>query len=289
MRKMNRKTIIETVTGGDTITGGVFKALKKLAPDAEYLKEDESLDLVYYYAHSGNKIISPLVSLNMKGDRLTDAETTSIAHAIITICKTNWDKLYNAMTVDYSPIENVDGYITETTTSKGSKSNTSSLTDSGTDSHKYGGSDTRTNSGTDTTANTGTSTDENSIKDGKTESVSQTYGFNETDAVNDGKNTTTVNQTITDTTTNDLTATRTLDTSEKTEYNNTDDETLSITHSGSGSENSDGSVSHELHRHGNIGVTTNQQMINEEIELRKKFFTEMLFRDVDKYMTIPIY
>lgn len=286
---MNRTTMIETVTGGDVISGGIFKALKAISPQAEYLSDDESLDLVYYYGHSGNKIISPLVSGNMQGARLTSAETSKIAKALITICKTNWDKTYNAMTVDYSPIENVDGYISETTKTTGSKSNRNTLTDSGSDTHSYGGSDTRTNTGTDTTANTGTSTDENVIKDGKTENISQTYGFNETDAVNDGKNTTTVNQTVKDTTTNDLTTTRTLDTSEKTEYNNTDDETINITHSGSGSENTDGNVEHELHRHGNIGVTTNQQMINEELELRKKFFTEMLFRDVDRFLTLPIY
>lgn len=45
-----------------------------------------------------------------------------------------------------------------------------------------------------------------------------------------------------------------------------------------------------LTRHGNIGVTTSQQMLESEIKLRENFlFFNMLFKDVDSVMTLLIY
>lgn len=46
----------------------------------------------------------------------------------------------------------------------------------------------------------------------------------------------------------------------------------------------------KLDRHGNIGVTTSQQMLQSEIDLRTNYnFVEMLFKDVDSVMTLSIY
>lgn len=45
----------------------------------------------------------------------------------------------------------------------------------------------------------------------------------------------------------------------------------------------------DLTRHGNIGVTTTQQMINQELELRKTVYFEEVFKDIDKILTIGIY
>lgn len=42
-------------------------------------------------------------------------------------------------------------------------------------------------------------------------------------------------------------------------------------------------------RTGNIGVTTSQQMLNSEIELRRWSFYEMLFDDVDSLCTLSVY
>lgn len=44
-----------------------------------------------------------------------------------------------------------------------------------------------------------------------------------------------------------------------------------------------------LTRSGNIGVTTTQQMLESEIELRKKNFYDILFKDVDTLLTIEVY
>jgi hypothetical protein len=46
---------------------------------------------------------------------------------------------------------------------------------------------------------------------------------------------------------------------------------------------------YKLTRHGNIGVTTNQQMIEQEIELRKTVFKEIVYQDVDSMLASYTY
>ena len=45
----------------------------------------------------------------------------------------------------------------------------------------------------------------------------------------------------------------------------------------------------ELTRSGNIGVTSSQQMLESELELRKWNFTDMLYQDVDSICCLSIY
>lgn len=45
----------------------------------------------------------------------------------------------------------------------------------------------------------------------------------------------------------------------------------------------------ELTRSGNIGVTTSQQMLQSELDLRKWNFADMLYQDVDSICTLSIY
>ena len=54
-------------------------------------------------------------------------------------------------------------------------------------------------------------------------------------------------------------------------------------------ENTSKSVINSVHAHGNIGVTTNQQMINEEINLRKTDIYEIIVQDFKSMFTLQIY
>ena len=375
-----RKTLLETVTDGNVAEHGIFKFLQSRATDSpKYLQGDMSvLNYGYYYSHSGDKYISPLVTRIMgSDDTLSDDKSNTLADMLLKICRPNWDKVYNALTVDYSPIENTDAYITHNTSTTGRSSGTSNLTDSGTDNHMHSGSDTRTNtgtdthalSGTDTTKDTGTdtmaktgteknegkvnetdyhhsyTTDTESNPGGTSTTQNQAYGFNSSEPSNDTKSVTTVNQTLTtihrtvsvqtdkdgnpvkdangeeikepgknsdeidrktsdtttynttDTDTKNLTEsteygrkdTETLDVTDTTNYNSSDNETINLSHAGTTSGENSGSEQYEEHRHGNIGVTSNQQMISEELELRKRFFYETVFADLDKYLCLSIY
>lgn len=46
---------------------------------------------------------------------------------------------------------------------------------------------------------------------------------------------------------------------------------------------------HGLHSHGNIGVTTNQEMITEELELRKFNIYKYIALEIENEFTIPVY
>lgn len=46
---------------------------------------------------------------------------------------------------------------------------------------------------------------------------------------------------------------------------------------------------HTLRRHGNIGVTTSQQMMQSEIELRRTHYFDIIMSDVDSILTIPFW
>lgn len=54
-------------------------------------------------------------------------------------------------------------------------------------------------------------------------------------------------------------------------------------------ENTSKTVINSVHAHGNIGVTTNQQMISEEINLRKTDIYEIIVQDFKSMFTLQIY
>ena len=307
MRDNDYISLADTVQDDDVATNGIFTYIKSALSDVpEYLQNSELLNQDYYYRHSGTKSISPIVKhfLDDKGKLNSDSAAT-IARLIVSAYKDNWDKVYKALTIDYSPIENVDETLTETTDTTGKTTTSNSNTHSGTDNHSYGGSDTKTNkgtdtntqSGTDTTKNTGTTENKNVNNNGTSTTTRDIYGYNSEVESNADKEKTVVNQTVTDTRTDNLTQTlehglsnkEDIDTTETTTYNNTDDETINITDSGSGNEDTSGNEKHDLHRHGNVGVTTNQYMITEELKLRKNIFVNEMFADIDSYMTLPLY
>ena len=45
----------------------------------------------------------------------------------------------------------------------------------------------------------------------------------------------------------------------------------------------------DLNRSGNIGVTTSQQMIESELDLRKNYILDIIFNDIDKLLCLKIY
>ena len=273
-------TLLDTVVDGDVFNNGIFTYIKNsltIVPD--YLQDIAVINQDYYYRHSGSKIVSPLVGhfLDDVG-KLTNNGCYSLARIIVNDYKTNWDKIYKALTIDYSPIENYD--LTEESTD--SRSHTSDHT--GTDGTTHTGTDTTAQSGEDSTTDGGTIGTTNTIKDATEKTVNGIAGFNTQDEFSkDTSSTKTVNQVVqndekrnlTGSTKYGKTETNTLDTTDNTTYNSTIKET--------------DSESHSLRRHGNIGVTTSQQMIESELVLRKKNFFDIVFSDIDRLLTLSIY
>lgn len=140
-------------------------------------------------------------------------------------------------------------------------------TASGSTLELYTGSDTttRTENGNDTTERT----------NNRTDSGSTTH-----DITNTGN--TSESRTITETG-NDNTITSSENTTKGT---TTDTASNTVTKKTTGVDTNE----HVLTRSGNIGVTTTQQMIQAERELWLwKFFDDVVFADIDKYLTCPIY
>lgn len=323
-------------------TTGIFTVLNNKEVPWKSENIYQSLNLAYYYNHSGQKNVSPMIQGIIGSDTtISDDNKEKIGNVVFSICNRNWQYEWDAMFTEYNPIENYNADETETNTGTdntlhgGSDTNTRSGTDthtmsgtdttnetgtdtiseSGTDTRKNTGTDSVVNSGDDVTKNTGTTTNTNTNKDGTSTTTNQIYGYNSSDPANDGKSVTTVDQTITDkreddlseTITHGLTSTDTQDLTESQEYGkittdtkNLSDSTtygrseaanidISDTSTYNSSNNKTINMTRTLKRHGNIGVTTSQQMIESELELRKKQFFEIVFRDIDTYLTLNIY
>lgn len=255
------------------LSSGIFSDLQKYEVPWKDKNINHELDIAYHGNHSGDKITSVIIDKFIEPDgTLSQESRDKIASSIFTIYGDNWNHLWNTTIQEYSLLDNTDAYITETTNTEQNTNTENNGTDSGTVTHVITGDDTTRNTGTVTTGGTSTenSTNSNSI-----------YGFNSETGSNSDSQThtgnTNVNQTETRNTTDTLT------------HNTTDTETRDLKSGQIGSEKMTGTITHETHRHGNIGVTTNQQMLEEERKLWNWYFYNYIFTDVDKFLTISIY
>ena len=148
-----------------------------------------------------------------------------------------WQRIYDASKLEYNPIENYNRTELETI------SDDRTDTHSGNDVNTLSGTDTETTSGSNTQTNAGTDTQTNSI----TSYDSNTQYVHDTSALQHG-------HTVTDNGSG----------SASTNYGKT--ETLThgekVVH--------EGDITRNNHTSGNIGVTTSQMMLEQEIEVSAK-------------------
>ena len=151
-----------------------------------------------------------------------------------------FEKWINALNIDYNPLENYDRM--EEWSDKGSRTNTGTVSDSG----------LRKNTGTQSTETIG---NDNFKGSGNSTSSDEISAYNSNSFQNDKKNTTnTSNSSETNTKTN---STRTDNLSESNSNTRTDNL-------------SEKTNSDRIGRaHGNIGVTTSQQMLQSELDIAK--------------------
>lgn len=172
------------------------------------------LDKDYYLVHSGDKYISKqyarLRKLQEDGT-IEDADMT-IAEIIVNRFKTSWNKIYDAIVTEYSPLENYNMEQTETPDITHKKTVKSKVT---------------TDNGV--------------------------YGFNSNAEIPQSKSV-----------------------SSGLKSDNEEENTETGTR--------------DLTRHGNIGVTTSQQMLQAEIDLRSNYhFINQIMNDVDSILCLLVY
>lgn len=215
----------------------------------------------------------------LKGQAVDDAEAQSdfqeAFHLWIVNRQHNIDKQYQALfDYDYSPIENVDRYETETTLTDNDTTYGKTTTHGGTDTETHSGNDVTTYSNDSETNKTGTETTARNLTNETNEN--KKAGFNapntytpseqNTHTINNDRNVTTYD--TTDTLNESSTNTLAHGESIRNQYG----ETIA----NSGKDNFDGTTNRTLRVHGNIGVTTNNQLIDAELEMRKFSLAEML-------------
>lgn len=90
------------------MTQGIFQKLKQrqTTPWNNDIENVELLDLEYFGNHSGDKYTSPLIDKILTGDVLTDENINNLVDLIYLKYKTNWERLYNILKLEYDPIEN---------------------------------------------------------------------------------------------------------------------------------------------------------------------------------------
>lgn len=196
-----------------------------------------------------------------------------------------WNRIYAAAQAEYNPIENYDRQETSSDTATASRQH------SGTDTTTNTGTDTVTNSGKDTTQLSGTDTSsttvDNDVSRGGTDATrysgsdvttNRVAGFDSNTLVNKEDSTTAYGkvESIThgETIATDETVTGSLTHGQKSELTHGHVEatqhglTQAMQH-GEKIEDST-SNSHTSRIHGNIGVTTSQQMLEQELEVAPK-------------------
>ena len=167
-----------------------------------------------------------------------------------------WSKLYNTTMLEYNPIENYDRVEESTENATGSENENTSGNENITEAIKK----------TDTLSS---KTESNS----NGEVINQNVAFNNTDFSNHEKNMTNTDNQITG--------------SEDNKYNT--DRTLGTVKSGKNDRSSSNERKLNSRIHGNIGVTTSQQMIEEERRVVMFNITQVIVDDFKQRFCLMIY
>jgi hypothetical protein len=221
----------------------------------------QQMGLAYVLQHSGEKKAGALLTeFCGDDDHITTVGKQTIGGIISTMFKEQWDRIYEAMTMDYDPLENYNMTETGQDVDKMEYGQETTQYQQGARSASdvYG-----SQSGTDTTGQQQVST-ENEIS-----------AFNSGSYQDDNKSDTT-NGSRTDS------FSREAHTDGHTENAYTDSETKTA-------QDDKTTRDHALTRSGNIGVTTSQQMLESEYSVRAYRFYEKMFRDIDSVIALNVY
>ena len=251
--------------------GGIFTFLQALNVPWQEENIASTLNYHYHYSIAGTRYIAPLLThLLGNNEVLSTSARQTIAGVAFNMFHNKWEKEYATLSAEYNPIENYD--MTEALS--GDKRETT-----------YGKTDTFTHGKTETVTHNTTDTTTHNTSDTRTpnlQNVSETgiEGFNSSTYQDSEK----VTSNETGTETRAKTGTEALA--------RTGTEAHAETGSDTDAQSGKDTTTHEytLTRHGNIGVTTSQQMLESERALWMwDFFYEVVFPDLNRVLTLSIY
>lgn len=226
------------------------------------------LDFLYFNIHSKYKILSKSI------EEIVNNDFYSLLISLINNSFSfKWTQLLNSLNnSNYNPIEN------------------------------YSMEEIRTpnlvNETTANTTNNNTITDNNTLSNESTNSTKNTLSSNYNDTINnDVENKTSAFDNTTyqpnTKTTNNTTSNQQNTSNSNQESSNSQTQTINNNQNQTLSKNESMTTTNKgtetLTRKGNIGVTTTQQMIEQELELRKHNLIDIMFNDIDSLLTIDLY
>lgn len=277
---MTIQTMSEAYPNG-YLGNGIFLDLQATDVPWKSLNINGSLDGVYY-AHSGDKYVTKIIRKSIVNNSLPLPARESIAEMVYTIFGDKWSKIWAAMELEYNPISNYDMTENESIGTENSNTieDTGTLNKDATNSHR--------DTGTIETAATNSRSDSGTIdREGTIAEIENgVYGFNS--AITPVDSDKSVNSTDT-TETHDLTYGESLSENVERDLTYDDDINETETHNLKTETSGETNTTRQLTRSGNIGVTTSQQLLQSEIELRGWLFFEDVFNDIDSILCLSVY
>lgn len=247
---------IKTALNSFAVDGSLFQLLPMYGTATPL-----QMGVAYVLQHSGEKPASNLLKYYCDDSgHITNTGISTIAGVIITMFKEQWDRRYEALISDYNPIENYN--MTEN--EEGDDHKTYGEEN---EEYVYGAqkrSEKRGAQGGSSTQGEQHNSNENGIS-----------AFNSGGYANDRNGSE--------------------DLGSRSDSYHADaytDEISSDRYTDSKSHSADDDTSdfrRELTRKGNIGVTTTQQMIEQELNLRAYRFFERMFEDIDSVIALRVY
>lgn len=286
---------------------GIFKAIASISWFPGVVPEN--VDTYFMFKH-GEKLASKVCDKFADDDGIIEGDKLKqLAQVIHNAYIVNWEHEYKTLTVEYNPIENTD--FVETIKDKthkdteGNNITTGKTTTSNEDitTGKYTNDNVTTGKFSNADVTTGKTASTNEVNVAGFDSatnVPQSDSASTMDYTGDGTDPLTVNR-MTDYTgdgTDPLTVSVTTDygdensdpltvkSSSTVDYGTKSGTPLTVDATGS----EDGTYERELRRHGNIGVTTNAQMIIGDLDVWKlNNFYDILCSDICKVIALSIF
>lgn len=228
-----------------------------------------SLDFLLI-SECGNAIVSPMIDLFInENNKISVEDLTKISNILYNKYIEKWNRLYNSLIQEYNPLNNYDKTQTITEDIIENENGDVDMTYTETESTE----NTRTPNLKSTINNTGTGS-------GNGTTQTKGYGWNGGDSQPKEDTVTTNNSESNTTQTSNETGTETITSSNS--KNNTE--------KGTKKNNNNTKRTFTDNTSGNIGVTTSQQMLESEVELREKYnIINIMINDMKNSLTIPIY
>lgn len=250
-----------------------WKRIRELFPDttSDYfftslvqycnLPFDSDMLAKYYFAKSYNRIASPVALMYYN-------DINRMTTFLVGTFKKKWQQAMLVYTLEYAPAENYD------------RKEDSSVTIDGTLGKERGTKDTRTEK---LSGEIGSTQDYghsiNNVVSGNESNTNNRYGINSTGSHPDTSSSATSN--ATDTTTHGGT--------DSTHTESSGDNTITTAYSGIDTDTKYEKTVTDSRIHGNIGVTTTQQMLQSDLELWKWIFLDDIVKDINSVLTLKIY